>query len=337
MYNKLYFNIKKIVKNNFYFFMALVFSFALVNFKLPYYILAPGDISDVSTRIEIENHPIKPDAFNLTYLYEFRATVPTLIYSKLNKNWDIYTKKEIEVPNEKPKDSSYRDRLLLKEANQNAIIVAYNNALKEYKITNEKIIVSYIDEQAKTDLTIGDEIISINNKKVTDFNDLLEIIQSHKVGDVVYFQVENKNKTSNKTATMIQVDDKPIVGIVISLDRTLDTNPKLKLKFDENESGPSGGLMMSLAIYDALTDYSISSDLKIAGTGTIDEEGNVGPIGGIEYKIKGAVKNKVKTFLSPKGQNYEEAIKIKNENNYDIKIVPIGTFEDAINYFQKIK
>lgn len=55
--------------------------------------------------------------------------------------------------------------------------------------------------------------------------------------------------------------------------------------------------MMSLAIYNYLTENDITHGLKIAGTGTIDADGNVGTIGGIEYKIKGAIKNKVDVFL----------------------------------------
>ena len=73
---------------------------------------------------------------------------------------------------------------------------------------------------------------------------------------------------------------------------------------------------------------------KIIGTGTIDSEGNVGIIGGIKYKLIGAVNNKAKIFLCPK-DNYEEASRLAKERNYDIIIKSISTFDEAIKYLKE--
>ena len=88
---------------------------------------------------------------------------------------------------------------------------------------------------------------------------------------------------------------------------------------------------MSLSIYSAISDKDILKGRNIAGTGTIDMNGNVGEIGGIKYKIMGAVKNKMDVVLVPSA-NYEEAIKVKEAKNYKIKIVKVDTFMDAIDY-----
>ena len=63
-------------------------------------------------------------------------------------------------------------------------------------------------------------------------------------------------------------------------------------------------------------------------------EGNVGEIGGIKYKIMGAVKNKMDIILVPSA-NYKEAMKVKKEKNYKIKIVEVKTFQDAIKYLKE--
>ena len=93
--------------------------------------------------------------------------------------------------------------------------------------------------------------------------------------------------------------------------------------------------MTALTIYSYLTNTDLTNGKKIVGTGTIDKEGNVGPIGGVKYKLIGAVKNKADIFLVPNGDNYEEAIKIKKEKNYDIKIIGISTLKQAINELEK--
>ena len=89
--------------------------------------------------------------------------------------------------------------------------------------------------------------------------------------------------------------------------------------------------MTALTVYSYLTDTDLAKNKTVVGTGTIDKDGNVGEIGGVKYKLIGAVKNKADIFLVPNGENYEEAIKVKKEKNYDIKIVGVSTLKEAIN------
>ena len=96
------------------------------------------------------------------------------------------------------------------------------------------------------------------------------------------------------------------------------------------ESGPSGGLMMSLALYNSLVSEDITKGRTIIGTGTIDIDGNVGAIGGVRYKLIGAVKKKAEIFLVPE-ENYEEALEVKTEKNYDIRLISVKTLQEAID------
>ena len=92
--------------------------------------------------------------------------------------------------------------------------------------------------------------------------------------------------------------------------------------------------MIALSIYDQLTDNDLTKGRIIAGTGTVNRDGNVGGISGIKYKLKGAVKNKADIFLVPKS-NYSEAIKEIEENNYNIKLISIEKFTDALKYLSE--
>ena len=109
---------------------------------------------------------------------------------------------------------------------------------------------------------------------------------------------------------------------------------EININFKNGEGGSSGGLILALGIYSEITNEDILKGRNIAGTGTIDIEGNIGEIDGIKYKIAGAVKDKMDVILvSP--FNYEEAKKVVKENNYDIELVKVSTFEEAINYLTK--
>ena len=91
---------------------------------------------------------------------------------------------------------------------------------------------------------------------------------------------------------------------------------------------------MTLTIYNYLTNDSLTNKRKIVGTGTIDINGTVGKIDGVKYKLISAANYKADIFLVPY-DNYIEAMNIKNKYNYDIKIYPVKTIEEAIEYLKK--
>ncbi len=92
---------------------------------------------------------------------------------------------------------------------------------------------------------------------------------------------------------------------------------------------------MSLSIYNQLVEEDITGGKKIVGTGTIDIEGNVGEIGGVKYKLIGAVKNDAEIFMCPE-ENYEEAVSVAEDKGYDITIVSVAMFEEAIKKLDEL-
>lgn len=321
-------------KSNIVFFITLIVVYLVFNIKLPYYIDGPGGLININDRYQIENEYKSNGSINMTYVSEYRANIASFIIAKLNKNLDLYKKNEIIPSNESEKDSDIRGQIMLKEASDNAIIVAYQKANKECIIKNQKIIVTYIDSDANTDLKIGDEIISIDDIKVNSVEEAKNIISNHDINKKINFVIKNNNKEYKKYA---YINEDKIVGILISYERELETNPKITVKYENNEYGPSGGLMTTLAIYNKLVPEDITKGYVISGTGTIDEYGVVGEIDGVKYKLKGAVKNKADVFFAPSGNNYKEAKKLKEKNNYKIDVVEVKNIDDALNYLKKLK
>jgi PDZ domain-containing protein len=110
-------------------------------------------------------------------------------------------------------------------------------------------------------------------------------------------------------------------------------DPGFKIEFETGEiAGPSAGLMFSLALYDRLTPDDLTAGRKIAGTGTIECDGGVGPIGGIEQKVAGAQARGAEIFLAPQA-NSASAQAVAD----DIEVVPISTFGDAITYLEGLQ
>lgn len=330
MLKKVYDEVKKILKNNYKSLILFIVLLLTCTIEFPYYIEAPGGIIKVDDRVKVENSYENSGSFNLAYVSEIKATIPTLLYSFVNKNWDVLKKEEVIYDNETMKEADCRDKLLLEEAKNNAVIVAYTSANKKIELSNEHIFIIYVDEKADTNLRIGDEIIEVDGIKITSKKQLDEIMLEKNNNEKIKVIAKRNNKEVECYGTLREENNKKIIGLGVTKTSDIKTTPKIELEFKKSESGPSGGLVLALSIYNSLVSEDITQGRKIVGTGTIDVNGNVGSIGGVEYKIKGAVKEKADIFLVPAGENYEEAKKVIKENNYKIKLIPVTTFNDAL-------
>lgn len=328
-------NIKKYLKEYYKVIIVYVLILALFLVEFPYYISAPGGLINTEEKIKTtENFKMK-GSLNMAYVSEIHATIPTLIISLFNDDWDIEKEEDVKNDNETIEEKNYRNKMLLEEANDTALLVAYKHSDIDYSIENSKVYITYIDELANTNLKIGDQILKVDNKKIKDKNDLFTYIASKKIGDKISLEVKDINGENKKrTSTLINVLDEPKVGAIVTETFNLKSNKKVEFNFKNSESGSSGGLMLTLTLYSHLNEIDLTKGKTIVGTGTIDINGNVGEISGIKYKLIGAVNKKADIFLVPAGNNYKEAKKVKKEKGYDIELVPVKTFEDALKYLK---
>lgn len=327
--------IKNFFKENLRIFIVFIVLFCIFNVELPYYIETSGGILNLEDRIEIEDAYKIDGSFNMTYVSEMKANVFTFLLSKVNKNYDLIKRESVVNSNETEEELLFRSKLMLEEANNNAILLAYKKANKNVNVINNKVYVTYIDELAITNLKIGDQIISIDNINIDDKKQIADIIKTKKEGDILKIKVLNDEEVKEKEATLINYEDNILIGVMVTEKKELETEQDIKLKFKKSESGSSGGLMTSLAIYNYLIKEDITCGLKISGTGTIDEFGNVGEISGIKYKLRGAVKEDSDLFIAPLGENYKEVLYEKEINNYDIDIIGVSTFDEVLEYLKK--
>ncbi len=92
--------------------------------------------------------------------------------------------------------------------------------------------------------------------------------------------------------------------------------------------GPSGGLMIALSVYDLVDDADLAAGREIAGTGTIDADGAVGPIGGIELKVLAAHGAGADVFLAPEGQG--EVARGALPGDSDLQVLEVATAGEAV-------
>ena len=332
---KLFKTAKEYIKQYYKIIIVYIVILTLFLVKFPYYISAPGGLINTNDKIKTQDNFKFKGSLNMAYVSEIHATIPTLIFSVFNKDWDVEKETEVKNDNETIEEKNYRNKMLLEEANDISLLVAYKHSDIDYSITNNKVYVTYIDEMAETNLKIGDQIIKVNNKEIKDKNSLFEYISTKNINDKITLEViDIKGDKKIRKAKLINVLDTPKVGAVITETFDINSDKQITFNFKETESGSSGGLMMTLTIYGHLNQIDLTNGKTVVGTGTIDINGNVGEISGIKYKLIGAVNKNADVFLVPKGDNYKEAKKIKNERGYKIDLVPVATFEEALNYLK---
>ena len=99
-----------------------------------------------------------------------------------------------------------------------------------------------------------------------------------------------------------------------------------------NIGGPSAGLMFSLAVIDKLTTGDLNGSKFIAGTGTIETDGKVGPIGGITHKMLAAREAGATVFLVP-ADNCEEA---KSDPQDGLEMIRVESLESAVGALETV-
>lgn len=335
MFTKIYEKIKSFIKENYKGLIVLIAIFLLFTIELPYSIYTPGGSVNLNERITIDNESEITGSFNMAYVSMVKGSIPFLLVSKIIPDWDIVKKENITIEGEDMGSMMDRERLYLKESQDAATINAYKKAGKNLNITSTNNNVSFIASEAKTNLKIGDNIISVNDTYIESLDDLKNIIKNMNDNTKVKLKIKRNDKEEEAYATTYKTSDGIKIGVSLITTYEYVASPKIDIKSKSSEMGSSGGLMMSLTIYNKLVENDITKGKKIVGTGTIDIDGNVGEIGGVKYKLIGAVKNKAEIFICPL-ENYEEAMKVKEERNFDIEIISAKTFDEALKKLEEI-
>ncbi|GIF10752.1 YlbL family protein [Actinoplanes teichomyceticus] len=174
-------------------------------------------------------------------------------------------------------------------------------------------------------LRADDVITSVDGAAVTGPTQLTELVRAKPVGSALTVNYTRDGKAgSSVITTRAGKDDRtPRLGIEIG---TKQPHPfTIKIDLDKI-GGPSAGLMFTLGIIDKMRAEDLTGGKVIAGTGTIDDEGNVGAIGGIPQKLVGAKDAGAKLFLVPK-DNCAEALRNAVPG---LPMAKVATVDDAL-------
>ncbi len=245
---------------------------------------------------------------------------------------------EVVVPkNTTPQEQAKQDYQMLDDSEATAITVGLRLAGYQTQMIGKGVqVVSILPgSHANGVLNLGDIITGLNGTPIQTTSDLIEQVQAQSVSGSVRLQVE-RNQTQMEVTIPLMAptssSDSPKIGIAItSAGFDYKTPFPISIVTQKINGGPSAGLMFTLTVYNMLTPDDLTRGLRIAGTGTINLDGTVGPIGGVKQKVAAAEQVGAVYFLCP-ADNYADAVSVARS----IKVIKIATAQQAIDFLHSL-
>jgi PDZ domain-containing protein len=325
--------------------MLAVLFYVAATMPVPYITMSPGPTVDVlaETRgeeiVQIEGHK-RYETDGRLELTTIKLTGPTqevslgeALTAWFDKSRAVYPREAFYAPDESEEDVDTESAVQMVSSQDTAVAVALTELGYELEKITEVLAVSP-GSPAEGKLKTRDQIESVNGEPVRDATDVARIVRSTPEGEAATFEVVRDGKVRTVEVVPEPSEDDPevpLVGIVVgpSYDFPFDVS----VKIDDRIGGPSAGLIFSLAVYDTLTPGALTGGAAVSGTGTIAEDGRVGPIGGIQQKIVAAADSGAEMFLVPP-RNCESAMAVGLDEE-EMRLVKAPTMHSAVESIKK--
>lgn len=305
----------------------------------PYLLYSPGSARDVEPRIDVHGHEAFPtESGQILFLTvsEVEARPFTLIRAWLDDTIDVLRKDEVY-----PTGGRRRDRIINQQKMDDSKFVATSVALRAvgYPVVElgTGAFVEAVDEGSPADGKIrqGDVIVEIDGEEITTRDQASKALRANPPGTEVTIAVrtpEGERRDGIVVELAAREDDptQGLLGVVLS---TAERDLQLPFPIDIESgrvTGPSAGLAFALGVIDRLTPGDLAGDRVVAVTGTIDESGEVGPVGGVPQKAVAAMDAGATVMIYPEETRPEQVRRLREMVGNRMQLIPVATIEEAL-------
>lgn len=314
------------------------------------YIEGPGTSDNLRSYVKIKGHPDRQrGSFMITSVMLSQARPATYLWAKMTPYHTIESADDV-TGGQSGATFNRVQNFYMQSAINEAIAVAYKAAHQTVHKRYLGIYVLQIQKQSKFKhaIHVGDTITKVNGHHFNTAQGFQRYIAKRKVGSPLTVTYLHNQKQHSVTKPLVRIAGSR-AGIGILLTDNVKVKTDIPVKVDPGQlGGPSGGLMFSLQIYQQLTGQDLRHGRKIAGTGTINPDGTVGEIGGIDKKVVAAHRAGATIFFAPYVKPTKLLLKYEEQHqtNYQLakqtakkvapnmKVVPVSSFNDAVHYLK---
>jgi PDZ domain-containing protein len=316
--------------------LALLVWQAFFSVRVPYVALGPGPTvntlgqADKHDVISVSGAPVSASKGQLRLVTV--SVTPDLTLFEAVKGWiehdyAVVPRELIYPPDRTPQQVDQQNAQDFKDSQTSAETAALTKL--GYPV---QVVVREVKAGSPADgsLKPGDVITAVDGTPVTAAAKLTDLIRAKPAGTARTFAYTRDGVAGTATITPRAEEGSPRIGVTVE---PKQPHPfQLKIDLDKI-GGPSAGLMFTLGIIDKIEPADLTGGRVIAGTGTIDDEGKVGPIGGIPQKLVAAKRDGAKVFLTP-ADNCTEAMANAVPG---LPLARVATLDDALAALQAVR
>jgi PDZ domain-containing protein len=301
---------------------------------------APGVALPVAPMIQLPaqyRHTHSGQFYLLTVIEQAPITAGEWVLGKVDPAMQIVPPESVTPRNTTPQQQARQDFQMLDTSETTAIAVGLSLAGYPTPLVGKGVQVDSIlpESHANGILQVGDVITAVNGEPVQTANDLINLVSGLKSEAPVQMQVSRGQESLNVDVPLLPPSSPaagPKIGIEIQT-AGFDYNPPFPVSIETSKisGGPSAGLMFTLTVYNSLISEDLTGGHRIAGTGTINLDGSVGPIGGVKQKVFAAEAVGAEVFLCPV-DNYEDAVSVAK----NIQVIKVATVDQALEFLRSL-
>lgn len=293
---------------------------------LPYVVFSPGRADPVERAVTIDGHESFPMEGSVLFLTVRVTTQRPNVWRVLQGmiDDDHRVMSEDEYFGDTSRDEARRvDQLLMARSQDVAKVVALRRLGDEVPVVGSEVGFVAPDGPAAGALQIGDVVVAVDGTPTTAPREVGEAVRANPAGAAVVVTVERGDERLDLTIesgddgegrALLGISTLPVYEFPIDIQ--IDTGAV---------SGPSAGLAFTITILDELTTGELTGGMTVAMTGTIDEEGRVGRVGGVHQKAVAARGAGAELILVPTGEEAEA-----RSGAGDIPVVGVATLDEAL-------
>jgi PDZ domain-containing protein len=314
-----------------------------LSLRVPYVADEPGPVSDTLAQVQgkpliaVTGHPTYPTSGRLdltTVSQDSKLTLWQALVGYVSSKRAVVPEEITKTPGQSDADLQREFQREMAESQKSAI----SAALHELSIPAKVTVSSLADgSPAAGKLQKGDALLAVNGAATKDAIDLRAKVGGTPPGTPIQVRFQRGNAAPSEVSITPQTADdngttRSVIGVFLDEERSVKVDLQAVSIGGQAVGGPSAGMMFALGIYDVMTPGSLTNGQVVAGTGTIDPDGKVGPIGGIQQKLVGARNNGARIFLAPAAN----CVEARRAVPAGLRLVKVNTLDESIRALEGI-
>lgn len=325
--------------------LVLVFVLLGMFVRVPYVVLGPGPTYNTIGEVDgakvikvdgRETYPTKGELRMTTVSFSDEVTLFGALGMWISGRYALAPREAYFEEGQTDKEFRQHSQKLFRRSQSKAELAAFHHLGYPTKVLIGRVMPNTpAASQAAGQLAKGEQLVAVNGKEIGSIKDVHEALASTEPGQTIPVTVLSEDGSEKREISITlgrragSKPPEPLIGVTLAERAAVPFTVDVTL---DEVGGPSAGMMFALGIIDRLTPGALTGGKAVAGTGTIERTGEVGPIGGISFKLVAAREAGAQAFLVP-AKNCAAAAATAPEG---LRLIKVDNLGDAVSALKNL-